>query len=442
MRTLAEFKAVLEAEGENRDLRSRPSGLGIALFDSIHHVDARAWESVLTERQHSLRPRFLAALEAAKPEELRFRYWMLFDGRRPVAVGTAQVLELTGDAVGRRAPRSEPPGLPEDAGKRERARRTLGATRERVARGTRRVALNLGDGLHTRLLVCGNVFLSGEHGLAHVPDVDPADVFRGAAEALYRLRRADKLHGDVSAVLVKDFFTREGETLHAEELLRFDYRAFEVDPAMVVPLDPGWSGFDDYTAAMTSKYRSRARSARKKGAALRREELDVEGIEGSLDRIQELLHAVAVKASFRLTPHPPGYFPELKRALGEDLRFTAYSLDDLMVGFGTTMRFGDELEGHFLGLDYEHNLQHAVYQNILYDDVEQGIEARARNVWLGRTALEIKSGIGAIPRPARCFVRHPGALTNRVLKPLFKFLKPAEWTPRSPFPETRRADGP
>ena len=96
MRTFDDFRAALQREGSNRELRRTPTRLGIALFDSIHHVDAGAWESVIGPDRFSLRRRYLAALEAADPPEMHFRYVMLFDGTRPVAVATVQMIALTG----------------------------------------------------------------------------------------------------------------------------------------------------------------------------------------------------------------------------------------------------------------------------------------------------------------------------------------------------------
>ena len=112
-----------------------------------------------------------------------------------------------------------------------------------------------------------------------------------------------------------------------------------------------------------------------------------------------------------------------------------------MVGFTTSIRWGDSLEGHYLGLDYEHNVGHAIYQNILYDDVQEAFERGCREVNLGRTALEIKSGIGAEPRPVSCFIRHRNPASNAVVKPLFGFVKPTKWTQRRPFGAPEAADG-
>lgn len=55
-------------------------------------------------------------------------------------------------------------------------------------------------------------------------------------------------------------------------------------------------------------------------------------------------------------------------------------------------------------------------------------------------SIEIKSAIGAEPRPLACFLRHRGPLSNRLLRPIFGFIRPSPWTPRNPFGE-EAADG-
>ena len=55
-----------------------------------------------------------------------------------------------------------------------------------------------------RLLVCGNLLTWGQHGVAFAPGQNPAEIWPAVAEALYRIRRADKLLGDMDLQLVKD----------------------------------------------------------------------------------------------------------------------------------------------------------------------------------------------------------------------------------------------
>lgn len=418
MRTLKEFRAALKRRAEDRALRKAPSPYGVALFDSIHYVNADAWDAIVPPERLFQQRRYLAALEACKPDDIAFRYAMLFDGNRPVAAINAQLIEMSGAAVGNRV-----------------AKDGDTSSLKNLASKVKGAAFKAADKIETRVLLCGNAWVTGEHGFSYVADADPKTIFDGLAEALYRMRRADKLDGQVAALLVKDFPAEDEDTHPADELERFGYKRFAVDPQMVVPLRD-WQSFDDYLAAMTGKYRRRVKSARKKGGQLQRAELDEAGVTTATDWMHDMLDAVASKASLRLTTHPRHYFTALKQALGDQFRVFTYSLDDKIVGFRTTIYNHDSIEGHYLGLDYEHNTKHAIYQNILYDYVQDGIDARAKNLWLGRTALEIKSAIGAVARPMRCFLRHRNPVGNRAVKPLFKFIKPTPWTPRNPFDTT------
>jgi hypothetical protein len=86
-----------------------------------------------------------------------------------------------------------------------------------------------------------------------------------------------------------------------------------------------------------------------------------------------------------------------------------------------------------LGMDYDANAAHAIYLNVLYDFVADAIARGCRRVVMGRTALEMKSAIGAAARSMACWMRHGNPVGNRLIAPLVAQLRPSEWTPRSPF---------
>ena len=418
MRTIGQFRERLRLRKEERDLRQQASRFGISLFDSIRFVPESHWDSVVAARP-TLRRRYLAGLENSEPDDIQFRYALCYEGTRPVGAIVVQIVDMSGRALGSRAQSAE--SAPSGASLTGKVKTVSRAATDRMG---------------ARVLICGSAFLSGEHGFAFADDLKAADVFQGLADVLYRIRRADKLFGQVGGVLVKDFFAESDAARHAEELTKFGYRSFAVDPTMVVPIRPEWESFEDYVGSMTKKYRGRVKSVRKKGAKLRSARLSLDEIASSGRRIHELLEAVAQKAKFRIVDHPPKYFYAMKEALGDDFEVTGYFLEDRMVGFTSTFVSGGDLEGHYLGLDYAHNREHAVYQNILLDDVAEGIARRSQQVWLGRTALEIKSSIGAVPRPLSCYIRHRNPIGNRAMRPLFHLVKPSQWTRRNPFGET------
>jgi hypothetical protein len=133
--------------------------------------------------------------------------------------------------------------------------------------------------------------------------------------------------------------------------------------------------------------------------------------------------------------YPRRTFFYLKQNLSDDFEFVGYFVEQQLVGFTCSIFWGDNLEGHTIGLDYEFNNKYAVYQNILYDDIDTAIKRGKKRVVFGRTALEIKSGVGAEPADMQCYIRHPNTIGNKLLKPVFRHIKTSEWIQRSPFKE-------
>jgi hypothetical protein len=129
------------------------------------------------------------------------------------------------------------------------------------------------------------------------------------------------------------------------------------------------------------------------------------------------------------------YFVALKKTLGDQFNFIGYYQDSKLVGFRTSFVLKDSLEAHFIGLDYEVNKSFEVYQNILYDYIKETIDYDKKRLFLGRTASEIKSTVGAEAHMLTCYIRHRNPLSNRIIKPFIDYLKPEDWVPRNPFKE-------
>jgi hypothetical protein len=71
---------------------------------------------------------------------------------------------------------------------------------------------------------------------------------------------------------------------------------------------------------------------------------------------------------------------------------------------------------------------------MLYDLVRAGIDANCQHLVLARTALEIKSSVGAVAHDLHCYLRHHNAVANHFTEPLLDYLNPVEkWEPRHPF---------
>ncbi len=66
--------------------------------------------------------------------------------------------------------------------------------------------------------------------------------------------------------------------------------------------------------------------------------------------------------------------------------------------------------------------------------VEESLQVGARRLLLSRTALEIKSSIGAVAEPAYVYMAHVNPLLNSLVPLSVGLLEPVEvWEPRHPF---------
>src|SRR5437867_975022 len=237
LRKMAESLRAIRARHEERH---RPSGFGFAFADRVDYLDGVTWDRVASRNSLFLRRDLLRVLEQHGPENILPRYAMIFRGDKPVAVLAAQIVSVTGSQL--QSEKSQPRG---------------NLLRLALAPAAKMAGANLRE----RILVAGNLLAWGFHGIGFVGDEDPTALWPGVAEALYRIRRAERLTGQTNFVLVKDL-TEQQSGLDA--LRRFSYRPLETEPNMVLTLDPAWRSYDDYLAALDAKYRRNAKDQLKK----------------------------------------------------------------------------------------------------------------------------------------------------------------------------------
>lgn len=283
-----------------------------------------------------------------------------------------------------------------------------------------------------RVLISGNNFVSGEHGVITAKGVDPVESFGKLGDVIKVLVRKISKPLKVSIILVKDYGAGDKHTPHS--LLRKKrYHAFAVEPEMILEIRDEWHTFDDYLASMSKKYRNRAKTVLKHSADLVEHHLSEEEVKLNIDKLYPLYLAMHAKARFRLAALTPAYFVEMKRRFPGKFAVIMYTLKGKTVAFRTFFLNNDQLEAHFIGVNYSLNKEFDLYQRILYDFVGDCIKTRRKELLLGRTAAEIKSTIGAVPSDFTCYIRHRNSIHNQVIRPFIDYLRPSEWTPRNPF---------
>jgi predicted N-acyltransferase len=286
------------------------------------------------------------------------------------------------------------------------------------------------------VLLCGNLLLTGKHGYYFLPGIDEnisAEIVRQTfdlTQSLLEKEQGKKIH----IHMFKDYPCKEKDAAIGPVLKKSSYHSYTIQPAMYMRLPERWKNFDDYLEEMQSKYRVRARRAAKKGEELQKRSLNLSEIEAFNDEIYALYKGIASNVGFNAFTLHPNYFLNLKKHLGDKFQLIGFFLEGKMVAFCTCIFNGMELEAHFLGLDHNVNREYLVYLNILYSIIDMAIYYRMHSINFARTALEIKSSVGAVPCDLSIYLRHRNRISSSVIKFVFEKLTPEEdWQPRSPF---------
>jgi predicted porin len=204
----------------------------------------------------------------------------------------------------------------------------------------------------------------------------------------------------------------------------------------VVDIPDGVRTLNEYIALFSKKYRNRAKSILKNAANIEVRNLNEAQLKAENKNIYKLYEQVYNHAKFKLVKLPETYFLDCKSSFPDKFTVTAFYYKDKLVAFSSGFDLSNELlEAHYIGFDYELNKEIDLYQNILYNFLEQAIMFKKKRLNLGRTAGEIKSTVGAHAQELTCYIKPQNTVSRMVLKPFINFLQPGEWIPRNPFKE-------
>lgn len=378
------------------------------LYNRVSDLPA-AWNGLVEEGDLFLQASYLQVLETSPPKGMALRYLLLKQGDKPVGAVLLQLIDY--------ALQDSLKGLEEENQKTWRE-----WLRYKVA-----------GVLNFKVLVVGNLLLSGDHAYYFDPKaLSEREGLKFIAKSLPAInQQLASQKAKTSGVLFKDSLS---DSLPLKEHGLFHQVTFQ--PNMVFALDPHWAKMEDYLASLQSKYRVRAKRAFKKGKDISRTEWSLTDIQSHKKEIYDLYLAIANKAEFNIVNLTIDYIPSLKESLQDRFRLFAYhDQEGKFIGFNTLIQNGRAYDAHFLGLNEASNRQHQLYLNMLLDMVRHSIEkVEIDQIVFGRTALEIKSSIGAKPEEMYCYAQHYNPVFNLLIGWLIRKFDPKiEWTPRHPF---------
>lgn len=391
----------------------------IFVSKKIQDVSPTQWDAIVPKDQPFLKRAYLSVLEKTHQEDMEFRYAVFSKNDEPVGIAFFKIVNVSGR------------NLRGQAEKQHTQHDIVCPVDYSVALMKNGILSGI-DQFTTRLMICGNAFISGDHGFFYTDKIADRDAFQVLHRAIEMILAQEAANGkSIGLSLVKDF---EGEKLGcARQLKNYSYQEIPTHPNMVLYRHPSWQTFDNYLQSMQSKYRVRAKKVIKNGSAVDMKSLSLEEIKAQINDFYPFYRAIADKAGLNLAHASADYFVTLKEELEENYYFLAYYLAGKPVGFISLLLDGEHLEAHYMGADSSLNRSHSLYNNILFDVVKVGIDNQVKQIHFGRTAPEIKSTIGAVPVTMNCFLRHRNFIPNNIITPFITRLKQEEWTPRQPF---------
>ncbi len=285
----------------------------------------------------------------------------------------------------------------------------------------------------SNVLLLGNNMLTGQNALAIVNGENVQEIVLSMARALSQIAERMASMGKKPHLTIWKDFRQEAMSSFNHPLFK-DYFKFSTQPNMVFAIPDFWRNEADYVATLHKKYRDQYKRARKKSSELEKRRLDLDDIRFFRNRINELYHNVAANAPFNTFYLHEDHFYELKRAMGEDFLVYGYFDAGRLVGFNTIIRNGTDIDTYFLGYDEVAQRECMLYLNMLYDMIGYSVNNGFKRIIFARTALEIKSSVGARPEAMYGLIRHGNNIINRQMHRLFGYFEPdVPWTERHPF---------
>ena len=208
---------------------------------------------------------------------------------------------------------------------------------------------------------------------------------------------------------------------------------FEIDPDMVLSLNPQWRSFQDYCDSIQSKYKKRVRKVLKDSSVLSMKKLNLSDIKKLMPNLQTLYNNVHQKSSF--SGPQLNIKSYINFAQYSDIEFSIYGyfINEEIVAFSSEFYNEQNLYSYFIGLNYVKNKKYSLYNRILYDSIKHGIEKNATKIVYGRTAGEFKSTIGAVPVKSKSAIYISNKFMRLLLYPIAKNITPKSWIQRNPF---------
>jgi predicted N-acyltransferase len=379
------------------------SHFSFQIYSSVKNIPS-GWDSLATNNLFLSRD-YLEVLAISAPKNIQCHFIALFLNEELVGIAVSQYIDL-------------------------REVNSFGERDHRVKTVVRNFVFK---NFSSNVLVIGNNMLSGQNGCcfsSKLPASEGLILLKKATEELKSdlRKKGTKIH----LTIFKDFSEDGVQYFNNPEFKSF-FR-FTTQPNMIFQIRDSWRTFDDYVADKTKKYRDQYKRARKKAEGITKRKLSLEEITNYNSRIYQLYMNVTKNAPFNTFYLTDNHFITLKTILKDKFLFYGYFIGDELVGFNTLIKNGKDIDTYFLGYDDIYQREKMLYLNMLYDMIAFSINKGYSRIIFARTALEIKSSVGAQPVDMFGMMQHSNPFINLFVSKTFSYFEPKmEWKQRNPF---------
>ena len=370
------------------------------VYNTIEDIAPHIWEELQCTSNCYFSPNFLWTFESSN-HNIDFKYIIVSNKDKALSLAIIQTIELSVEVILKNI---------------------------KLAKWIKRFLRYLFKKSPIRIMFCGNIFLSGEHGIFICEQANKEDAINEIGVSILKLaKQLRPLH----AIFIKDYL--DSSLSITDQFKDYGFGEMYVEPNLIVSLDPNWTSFDDYKSALKSKYRVKVNKADSTSATLNSRLFTEEDFANHKSELQALYENTIANANFNAQVLDLNTYIKLRSIYKEDFIVIAYFLEDKLVGFLSALANNKHLDAHFIGLDYSLNKTHAIYPRILNDYIRIGISKKVTHINLGRTASEIKTTIGAEPINLTCYIRHRRSFINKMMLPFIKNVRIKDFKRHYPF---------
>ena len=157
-------------------------------YESMVEVDKTSWNRVLEGSNFFLNTDYLQLIERLHSPAIVQRYAIAYKNQEPVFISCFQILDFTADVFG------------------ELVETQIKDATAKSLKLFDRYIDKYKDHVIMRVITCGNNFISGEHCFAYSKSISREDAFYVMEKISHIVSKEEKLHGTISATLIKDFY--------------------------------------------------------------------------------------------------------------------------------------------------------------------------------------------------------------------------------------------